>query len=125
MLRGDKRIAVNLQRMLQKGETAQNLTLQPGDTVVVPTAGAVYVQGEVKTPGPVKYTQDLTVVTAIVSAGGFTPLASPKRVTVMRDSGGKKEVFRVNVSDIMNDPAQSKDVPLKPNDIVVVPERLF
>lgn len=125
VLRGNKRIAVNLQRMLQKGEIAENLILQPGDTIVVPTAGSVYVQGEVKTPGPVKYTLDLTIVTAIVGAGGFTPLAAPKRVTVMRNTAGKKEVFRVNVSEIMSDPVESKDIPLKPNDIVVVPERLF
>lgn len=125
VLRGATRLPINLLKMLQRGETAQNLKLQPGDTIVVPTAGSVYVQGEVRTPGQVKYAQDLTVVTAIAAAGGFTPLASPRRVTVMRDSGGKKEVLRVNVNDIMSDPNASKDVPLKPNDIVVVPQRLF
>jgi polysaccharide export outer membrane protein len=111
--------------MLQKGDTAENVTLQPGDTIVVPAASNVYVQGEVRTPGPVKYTQDLTIVTAIVAAGGFTQMAAPKRVTVMRDAGGKKEVLRVNVSQIMNDPAQYQDIPLKVNDVIVVPERLF
>jgi polysaccharide export outer membrane protein len=102
----------------------QNLQLQPGDTVVIPTAGAVFVQGEVKAPGQVKYSRDLTIMTAIAGAGGFTPLASPKRVTVMRGEGAKKEVYRVNVNDIMSDP-DAKDFLLKPNDIVIVPERLF
>jgi polysaccharide biosynthesis/export protein len=124
VLRGDKRIPVNLLEMLQRGNMAQNLRLQPGDTVVVPTAGAVYVQGEVKTPGQVKYGKDLTIVMAIAAAGGFTSLASPGRVTVMRGEGAKKEVLRVNVNDIMSDP-ESKDVLLKPNDIVIVPQRLF
>jgi polysaccharide export outer membrane protein len=124
VLRGDKRIPVNLQEMLQRGNMAQNLRLQPGDTVVVPSAGAVYVQGEVKAPGQVKYVKDLTIVMAIAAAGGFTQLASPGRVTVMRGEGAKKEVLRVNVGDIMSDPG-SRDVLLKPNDIVVVPQRLF
>jgi polysaccharide export outer membrane protein len=125
VLRGDTRIPVNIQRIMQKGDVAQNVKLQPGDTVVVPTADAVYVQGEVKTPGQVKYSRDLTIVTAIAAAGGFTPLASPRRVTVLRGDGPKKETLRVNVGDIMDDPTDAKDVPLKPNDIVIVPQRLF
>ena len=124
VLRGGQRIPVNLQEILQRGTMTQNLRLQPGDTVVVPSAGAVYVQGEVKTPGQVKYTKDLTIMMAISGAGGFTQLASPRRVTVMRGNGAKKEVLRVNVNDIVSDP-ESKDVLLKPNDIVIVPQRLF
>jgi len=124
VLRGDKRIPVNLLEVLQRGTMTQNLRLQPGDTVVVPTAGAVYVQGEVKTPGQVKYSRDMTIMTAIAGAGGFTQLASPGRVTVMRGEGAKKEVHRVNVSKIMSDP-EAKDFLLKPNDIVIIPQRLF
>jgi polysaccharide export outer membrane protein len=125
VLRGDARIPVNLQRMLQRGETTGNVKLQPGDTIVVPNADAIYVQGEVKIPGQVKYARDMTVVTAIAAAGGVTPLASLRRVTIVRGDGPKKETFRINVNDIMSDPAESKDVPLKPNDIVIVPQRLF
>jgi polysaccharide export outer membrane protein len=124
VIRGQTRIPVNIQSLLQKGDMAQNLQLQPGDSVVVPNADAVYVQGEVKVPGPVKYTKGLTVVTAIAGAGGFTPLASARRVTVVRGEGAKKEVFRVNVNDIMNDPA-SRDFLLRPNDVITVPQRLF
>jgi protein involved in polysaccharide export with SLBB domain len=125
VLRGEKRIPVNLHKMLQQGDTGQNLKLQPRDTLVVPNASAVYIQGEVKTPGQLKYSRDMTIATAIAAAGGFTPMAAPKRVTVTRDADGKKQVFRVNVSEILSDPAESKDLPLKPNDIVVVPQRLF
>jgi polysaccharide export outer membrane protein len=124
VLRGQKRIPVNLLMILQKGDMSQNVSLQPGDTVVVPSADAVYVLGEVKTPGQVKYTKGLTVMTAIAGAGGFTPLASARRVTVVRGEGAKREVLRINVNDIMSDP-ESKDVPLKPNDVITVPQRLF
>jgi polysaccharide biosynthesis/export protein len=124
VLRGGARIPVNLQEIMQRGTMTQNLRLQPGDTVVVPNAGAVYVQGEVRTPGQVKYAKDMTIMTAIAGAGGFTPLASPRRVTVMRGEGTKKEVIRVNVNDILSDP-DTKDFLLKANDIIIVPQRLF
>jgi polysaccharide export outer membrane protein len=114
--RGGKHIPVNLQEILQRGTMTQNIRLQPGDTVVVPNAGAVYVQGEVRTPGQVKYSKDMTVVTAIAGAGGLTQLASPRRITVMRG----KEVHKVNLND--ND---SKVFLLKPNDIITVPQSLF
>jgi polysaccharide export outer membrane protein len=125
IMRGNSRIPVDIQRMLQRGDTAQNIKLQPGDTVVIPNADAVFVQGEVKTPGQIKYVKDLTIVKAIAVAGGFTPLASPGRVTVTRSEGPKRETFRVDVGEIMRNPGEAKDVPLRPNDIVVVPQRLF
>jgi polysaccharide biosynthesis/export protein len=125
VLRGQQRIPVNLTRMIQKGDIAQNIKLEPGDTIVVPNADYIYIHGEVKTPGQVKFTRDLTIVTAIAAAGGFTPLAAPKRVNILRGDGPKKEVLKVNVNDIMSDPSESADVPLRANDIIVVPQRLF
>ena len=120
IVRGQERIPVNL--TLQKADASQNLKLQPGDTIVVPNASFVYVHGEVKTPGQVKFTKDLTVVTAIAAVGGFTPAAS-KKVVVLRRDGGKSESIRVNVGDIMD--GDIPDLPLKPNDNIEVRQRLF
>ncbi|MGH7391420.1 MAG: polysaccharide biosynthesis/export family protein [Candidatus Rokuibacteriota bacterium] len=125
VLRGEKRIPVDFHRLMQKGDVSQNILLQPGDTVVVPVAEVVYVHGEVKTPGAVKFTRDLTVLKAIVQAGGFTPLASPGRVSLLRTEGDKKESVRVNVSEIMSNPGNVNDLPLRPNDVITVPQRLF
>jgi polysaccharide export outer membrane protein len=125
VLRGNQRIPVDFVRLIQKADITQNLRLQPGDTIVVPVAEVVYVQGEVKAPGTVKYTRDLTVVKAIVMTGGFTPLAAPKRVTLLRNDGGKRENLRLNVQQMMSDPESAPDLPLKPNDVIIVPQRLF
>jgi polysaccharide export outer membrane protein len=124
VLRGQTRMPVNLQAMLQKGDMSQNIKLQPGDTVVLPNADFVYVQGEVKTPGQVKYTKGLTVTTAIAGAGGVTPLASLRRVRIVRGDGPKKQILNINVNDILTDP-NAKDVPLMPNDVINVPQSLF
>jgi len=124
VIRGKDRIPVNVTNVLQKGDLSQNVQLQPRDTIVVPNAEYVYVHGEVKAPGQVKLTKDLTITRAIAAVGGFTQAAS-KKVTVLRGEGSKREVLKVNVSDIMSDPSDSADVALKPNDVIEVRQRLF
>ncbi len=92
---------------------------------MVPLADAVYVIGEVKRPGPVKYTGDLTVLKAITQAGRVTPLAAAGRVDILRGSAEKKERIRVDVDRIMRSLDGNPDVRLQPNDIISVPQRLF
>lgn len=125
ILRGERFIPVDFVKLIQKGDNTQNIKLEPGDTIVVPVADVVYVQGEVKNPGALKFSKDLTMVKAIAQAGGFTPLAAPKRVTLLRGEGVKKENMRVNVNAMIAEPESAPDMPLKPNDIIIVPQRLF
>jgi polysaccharide export outer membrane protein len=124
VLRKDKKIPVNFTK-LQKGDLSQDLKLEPGDSVVAPIADLVYLQGEVKAPGAVKYLQDLTVVKAIIDSGGLTPMAAGGRVDIIRWKGEKRERIRVDVDKMMRAPDENPDVMLKPNDIVFVPQRLF
>ena len=125
VLRKEKVILVDFSKLMQNGDVSQNLKLEPGDSVVVPVADLVFVQGEVKTPGPVKYMQDLTVLRAISQVGGFTPRAAGSRVDILRGKGEKKERIRVDVDKVSRAPEDNPDVLLKPNDIVLVPQRLF
>ena len=126
ILRGDKRIAVDFYKLFQKGDLSQNTQLEPGDTVVVPIADMVFVQGEVRAPSPIKYTTDLTVLKAITQAGGLTPLAAAGRVDLLRGkTGEKKERIRIDVDKIIKSPEENPDVGLKPDDIIYVPQRLF
>jgi len=125
LLRGDKRIPIDFNRLVQRGDLTQNPKLEPGDSIVVPLADAVYVNGEVRTPGAVKYTGDLTILKAITQVGGLTPLAAPGRVDVLRRTSEKKERIRVDVDKMMRSPDENPDIRLQPNDIIVVPQRLF
>jgi polysaccharide export outer membrane protein len=125
VLRKEKVIPVDFTKLMQTGDVSQNLKLEPGDSVVAPLANFVYVQGEVKIPGAVKYTQDLTILMAISQAGGFTPGAAGGRVDILRGKGEKKERIRVDVDKVSRAPEDNPDVLLKPYDIVVVPQRLF
>ena len=125
LLRGDKRIPINFETLLKRGDLSQNTRLEPGDTVVAPIADMVYVQGEVKGPGVVKYTNDLTVVKAITLTGGLTPLAASGRVDVVRVEGEKKVRIRIDLDKMLRAPEENPDMRLRPDDIIFVPQRLF
>lgn len=125
LLRGDRRIPIDFNRLVQRGDLSQNPKLEPGDSVVVPLADSVYVNGEVKLPGAVKYTGDLTILKAVTVVGGLTPLAAPGRVDILRGGAEKKERIRVDLDKMMRSPDENPDFRLQPNDIVFVPQRLF
>jgi len=125
LLRRDQKVPIDFNRLAQRGDLSQNPKLEPGDSVVVPLADAVYVNGEVKKPGPVKYAGDLTLLKALTQAGGLTPLAAGSRVDIIRGGAEKKDRIRVDVDRIMRSPNGNEDIRLRPNDMITVPQRRF
>lgn len=84
--------------------------------------------GEVKKPGvyPLPFGASLTLLQAIAEAGGFTELASPDRVRIVRRlPDGHQTTLRVRVSDLLKSKGGKKDVPLEPNDVIMVDQVLF
>ena len=123
-MRRDQKIPIDFNHLAQRGDLSQNLKLEPGDSVVVPLADSVYVNGEVKKPGAVKYAGDLTLLKALTQAGGLTPLAAGSRVDVIRGSADKKD--RIGSTSIGScDRPGEPGVRLQPNDIITVPQRRF
>ena len=125
LLRGDQKIPIDFDKIFKKGDLSQNMMLQPGDTFVVPIADLVYIQGEVRTPGAVKYTTDLTVVKAVTQSGGVTPMAAPGRVEILRGEGEKRTRIRVDLDKMLRAPEENPDVRLRADDIIFVPQRIF
>ena len=84
-----------------------------------PQSRFVNVGGEVKAPQRVPFTPDLTVLSAINAAGGFSPFADERRVRLLRG----QQVTVIDVKKIRLNP--SRDVQLEPGDRVEVPQSLF
>jgi protein involved in polysaccharide export with SLBB domain len=84
-----------------------------------------YVYGEVLKPGTYFLEDNMTVLKAISTAGGFTKYGSSSRVKVLRPKPGAAgyETIKTNMKLIMN--GLSKDVVLEPGDIVQVEEGVF
>ncbi len=87
------------------------------------SAFPVYVSGAVQRPGKIVSDRPLTAVEAIMEAGGFNySTANLKKVRVIRHVNGKPVYFTINMKPMMNGTA-SESFPLKPSDIIYVPER--
>lgn len=127
ILRDGKRLNNNFYKLVTKGDLSQDLQLKPDDIVFIPDNfdKRITVLGAVKTPNVQQYKEGLTVVDAILSAGGFTDYASQNDVLVVRKEGGKVKDIVVKLRDVMEKGDISKDIALKPGDHVVVKTGIF
>ena len=105
-------VKVNL-KDLQSGR-GQEVTLRDGDTIFVRPAEAVYVTGQVRTPGAYVIPEEMTVLQALSLAGGVTDRGSTSRIRIQRLVDGAKKELRVQLSDLV-----------KPGDTIIVAERFF
>lgn len=102
-------------RAMQNGVLTQNVILRDGDTIFVPRAEAIYVFGQVKSPGAYSLQQkNTTVLQALSLAGGVTDRGSTSRVRIVRVVSGEKKEFKVKLTDSV-----------QPNDTIIVGERFF
>lgn len=119
-------ITIDLGKLLQEGDIAQNIPVQDRDVLYIPKSDSVYVFGEVQKPGPVKLSgREMTLLEALTEAGGQTKMAALNRTKIIRVVDGDEQTIRVKVDDIIKSGEKSKDVLLRPGDIIVVPESFF
>lgn len=85
------------------------------------------VMGEVQRPGtyPIPTESRMTVLEAISTAGGFTPVAAQDRARVVRYANGESWIYTIDVRAITREGQKEKDMILEPNDVVFVPQSLF
>jgi polysaccharide export outer membrane protein len=107
-----------LERVLEQQYKSKGIYTNP--TVSVYVAGRfINVIGEVRLPQRVEFTSDLTVLSAVAAAGGFTDYANKKAVRVTR--GG--QVITVNAVAASRNPAA--DERLQAGDTIEVQRSIF
>jgi len=121
-------LKISVEDLILKGDPSLDIPLQPDDIVSIPVDRTVliYVTGQVLTPGAlsVRRSNIPTLLRAIAQAGGFSPRAQKGSVVIKRiDETGKETKITVNVDDIIK--GKRKDVQLKENDVIIVPEKFF
>lgn len=135
-----QKIKVDFWKLLKSGDVLQDLPLQDGDTVEIPTATtvsdseistlaqasfspdkiAVNVVGEVERPGQVVVPPNTPLNQAILTAGGFNRNAVKRSVTLIRlnpNGTVTKKDIPIDFAKGVND---TDNPPLRNNDIVVI-----
>lgn len=126
---GPRVIPVDVGAYMRGDITGAMPTLQPGDTVEVPSiAGGggvsgpdvVYILGEVNRPGAYPATGGLDVLQAIALAGGATQRARLDEVAVVMDDGDGQVVAIVDAERLIRD-GSARVLEARAGDRVVVP----
>jgi polysaccharide export outer membrane protein len=99
---------------LQAGNLALNIPLTDGDTITVPKGQAVFVSGQVKSPGAFPVEPDTTVLQILTLAGGLTDRGASGRIKIQRTVDGKKVEIKARLTDLV-----------LPGDTIIVPEKYF
>lgn len=117
-------VTINLNELMETGNTKNNILLQAGDVVTVPHAGIVYVLGAVGKPGGFVLTSDrekMSTLKILALAGGYTSTAKTDHAVILRkDAQGKRQEVQVDLKKIQN--RQAEDMVLEPSDILYVPQ---
>lgn len=100
--------------------------VNPQVSVFIEEYSTVSILGQVKEPGVYPIKGSMSVIELISTAGGFTKIAAPNDVKIIRTNpNGTKSTIRVRAHDIVNKGREDEDVQLKPGDIVTVAESFF
>lgn len=74
----------------------------------------VTVAGHVKRPGPVQFTENMTIYEAVASAGDASTFGAMNRVELMRN--GKKYIYNLKTT-------KHRSLRVYPNDVITVPQK--
>src|SRR5882762_6082988 len=98
-----------------------NVTVEPGDTIMVSKAGVVYVVGDVHQPGGfvMENGNDITVLKAIALAQGTNTNASLNAARLIRKTPEGSKDVPLPLKQILA--AKAPDPQLQPDDVVFVP----
>jgi polysaccharide export outer membrane protein len=120
-------IAAEIRQGLESSVYRKATVLVSLETKSGRSPGRVFVTGEVNHQASLELrpNQELTLMQAIVEAGGFTDFANKRKVRVIRKTGGVSKPTVVDAMKIINQGRTDLDITLQPGDVVLVPVRLI
>lgn len=100
---------------------ANNVQVYPGDLIVVPRAGIVYVLGDVNRPGGfvMQDSGRISLLQALAQAGGASKSASLSKAVLMHRNGEGYQTTKLHVDKMQK--GEQPDLELQANDILFIP----
>ena len=129
VLRNGKKIKEDFRKLFNEGDTSQDVVIESNDSLYIPVLPmadkSIYVLGAVNTPRFIEYREGITVMEAVLEAGGFTKFARQNDTTIMRKENGKEVMIPVKAKNLWNDGDLSQNIRLQASDYVIVKEGMF
>jgi len=115
---------IDLKELLEQGNMNLNARLQNGDVIFIPQSEdqIAFVLGEVKNPGVVPLRSQLTLMDAVMTAGGPTKGANMRDIFLVRQVDNKGVVERINFKELVGHANFSKNYILRAGDLIYLPE---
>lgn len=119
---------IDLNSLIRASSPAANIMVRPDDVITVPVAELIYILGEVRKAGgfTLKSRESMSLLQALSLAEGLQRTAAPKKAKILRvastKDGAPRQEIPVNIERIID--GKDKDVPMQPEDILVVPNNL-
>ena len=85
----------------------------------------VRVTGAVRQPISIPFRPGMTVLDAVLAAGGVTEFAASDRSDLYRKNADETHTYPVRLDRILNRGDLSTNYPVSPGDVITVPERTF
>ncbi len=100
-----------------------DVVLKPEDIVILPSVNSqvIYVAGEVNKPGALPYKEGLTVLQAVLDAGGMGKKAVGTKAKVLREDLQGRTQIPLDMDLILEKGDKTQNIALMPGDIIVIP----
>lgn len=103
---------------------------QPVVTVIVTAFAGPYeeqirVIGQAAKPQALAYRQGMSLMDVLIAVGGITEFASGNKANIIRMVDGKQLKLNVRLNDLIKDGDISANVPVRPGDVLVIPQSFF
>ena len=117
-------LARNIEKALSK------YIQDPIVTVIVtgfvgPYSEQIRVIGEAAKPQALPYREEMTLVDVLIAVGGLTEFADGNSASIIRRVNGKQRQFTVLLKNLIEYGDMSANVPMRPGDVLIIPESFF
>ncbi|MGH8211335.1 MAG: XrtA/PEP-CTERM system exopolysaccharide export protein [Steroidobacteraceae bacterium] len=94
-------------------------------TEALSTFSQVKVVGQVVHPQALPYREGMTVLDVVLQVGGLGPFAAGNRAKLVRTENGQTREIHVKLVNLVGKGDMKQNLPVKPGDVLVVPQALF
>jgi polysaccharide export outer membrane protein len=103
---------------------------QPVVTVIVtgfvgPYTEQIRVIGQASKPQALPYRQGMSLMDVLIAVGGLAEFAAGNSASVVRNVDGKQMKIGVRLNDLIKKGDVSANMPMRPGDVLVIPESFF